>query len=177
MSKKVMPIESTKKVVGIANPEKVKLYDKVADFIAKAFEEEVYHVKPRTIKDPVTKKNKKTGSYGLLFKLPGGSLATLEIVIKSDGTSLEDFTVEATTIPDIIEEVEEAEKVEEVEEVKTTDAESKTVIESNNTIVKSENVTVQTNNAVVNFNDDDEDSDYYYNNDNDNDNDNDDEIE
>lgn len=159
MSKKIMPVESTKKVVGIANPEKVKLYDKVADFIAKAFEEEVYHVKPRTVKDPVTKKNKKTGSYGLLFKLPGGSLATLEIVIKSDGTSLEDFTVEATTIPDI---------VEEVEEVETTDAESKAVIESNNTIVKSENVTVQTNNAIVNF-DDDENSDYYYNNDNDND--------
>lgn len=162
MSKKIMPVESTKKVVGIANPEKVKLYDKVADFIAKAFEEEVYHVKPRTVKDPVTKKNKKTGSYGLLFKLPGGSLATLEIVIKSDGTSLEDFTVEATTIPDIVEEAEEA------EEVETTDAESKAVIESNNTIVKSENVTVQTNNAIVNF-DDDEDSDYYYNKDNDND--------
>lgn len=101
MSKQIMQVESTKKVVGIANPEKVKLYDKLAEYIAECYDGEVYHVKPKTVEDKVTKKKKKTGGYGLLFKLPGGSFCTCELVVKSDGTSLEDYTVEATTIPDV----------------------------------------------------------------------------
>lgn len=100
MSKQIMQVESTKKVVGVANPEKVKLYDGLAEYIAQRYDGEVYHVKPKTVEDKVTKKKKKTGGYGLLFKLPGGSFCTCELVIKSDGTSLDDYTVEATTISD-----------------------------------------------------------------------------
>lgn len=109
MSKQIMQVESTKKVVGIANPEKVKLYDKIAEYIAECYDGEVYHVKPKTVEDKATKKKKKTGGYGLLFKLPGGSFCTCELVIKSDGTSLDDYTVEATTISDAKSETENAE--------------------------------------------------------------------
>lgn len=101
MSKQIMQVESTKKVVGIANPEKVKLYDELAEYIAKYYDGEVYHVKPKTVEDKETKKKKKTGGYGLLFKLPGGSFCTCELVVKSDGTSLKDYTVEATTITNV----------------------------------------------------------------------------
>lgn len=85
-----------KKVVGVADPDKMAMYDKVAEFVAAEIGGDVFHVKPRSFKDEETGKTKKTGSYGLLFNL-NGKLVTLEMVVKADTASEDDFVIEATT--------------------------------------------------------------------------------
>lgn len=96
MAKIVNQVTEVKKTVGVADPDKIAMYDKVAEFIANEIGGKVMHVKPRSFKDEETGKTKKTGSYGLLFAL-NGKLVTLEMVVKADTASSDDFIIEATT--------------------------------------------------------------------------------
>lgn len=96
MAKIKNAVTEVKKVVGVADADKMAMYDKVAEFVAGEINGAVYHVKPRSFKDEETGKTKKTGSYGLLFEL-NGKMVTLEMVVKADTANIEDFVVEATT--------------------------------------------------------------------------------
>lgn len=88
----------TKKVVGVQNPERMKLYDELAQFLSNKFQRKVDRVSPIYYYDEKGKK-KKTGSYGLAFEF-AGTLATLEIVLKGSKEDIKDFVIEETTLPD-----------------------------------------------------------------------------
>ena len=98
---KVIRTESenkNKKLRGVDNPDKIALYDDVAQYLADILGATVSHVKPTVYKCEETGKSKKTGCYGLAFE-KNGQLYTLEIVAKDDKISLENFIVEAETTP------------------------------------------------------------------------------
>jgi len=96
MGKVIHQSATNAKTVGVAHAGKTALYDKLAVFLNSELNTSVDFVAPKTIPSGVKGvKGKKTGSYGLLFEMDG-ELVTLELVVKQDGASKDDFKILAT---------------------------------------------------------------------------------
>lgn len=84
------------------------MYDSVAQCLANLLTLDVADVKPKISTDVDENGKKvrtKTGSYGLAFEI-FGRVITVEICVKNEDVTMDDFVVTAITSPDEVDEAE-----------------------------------------------------------------------